>query len=532
MLAILKWTHIFGNYVLWMMMVYLTDVWELEFVHAATIMSIWLGLVKVLPLAFLHLADAFFGNFWILFIGALSNTVGFVLLWLSTPPVLANSTGNCAAYKPECIGGQQKQLFYAGLALTAIGNAAQTASYTLFLDEQGGDDAEGGCNCEPCYCQCCGFKCRNSLIGLVALLTVSFVKSWAVLFGIGAIIGVISLLVFLIKISHYNRVSPQGSALTTVFRVLFAASSKLFHSQPQNVNELYENNNLNALLPHTQDLRFLDKAAIVLPNPPLQQQERQRWKLCRVTEVEETKTYIRAIPIWMAFILCGIVSSLGPTYFLEQTNRMNPKVGKTKIPVVLFLWLYAQFRNIFTVLFGGIFTATSIFIISSTRHLARVGFAIAMVFAILSCIAAAKVETRRLRVVTMNRFWVLPQFALLGGLDGIYLLACSNFALDQAAFSMMKYFPFSASAFSGIGFIGSALCAYIVGSVSEKASGINWFQSTINTSRLDNYYWFLASLISVNLVVYIVLIIFYRFKESRIDALQWQVNLTLDDSIF
>lgn len=248
--------------------------------------------------------------------------------------------------------------------------------------------------------------------------------------------------------------------------------------------------------------------------------------------MEETKTYIRAIPIWMAFILCGIVSSLGPTYFLEQTNRMNPKVGKTKIPVVLFLWLYAQFRNIFTVLFGGIFTATSIFIISSTRHLARVGFAIAMVFAILSCIAAAKVETRRLRVVTMNRFWVLPQFALLGGLDGIYLLACSNFALDQAAFSMMKYFPFSASAFSGIGFIGSALCAYIVGSVSEKASGINWFQSTINTSRLDNYYWFLASLISVNLVVYIVLIIFYRFKESRIDALQWQVNLTLDDSIF
>lgn len=278
--------------------------------------------------------------------------------------------------------------------------------------------------------------------------------------------------------------------------------------------------------------RFLDKAAIVLPNPALQQEERQRWKLCRVTEVEETKTYIRAIPIWMAFILCGIVSSLGPTYFLEQTNRMNPKVGKTKIPVVLFLWLYAQFRNIFTVLFGGIFTATSVFIISSTRHLARVGFAIAMVFAILSCIAAAKVETRRLRVVTMNRFWVLPQFALLGGLDGIYLLACSNFALDQAAFSMMKYFPFSASAFSGIGFIGSALCAYIVGSVSEKASGINWFQSTINTSRLDNYYWFLASLISVNLVVYIVLIIFYRFKESRIDALQWQVNLTLDDSIF
>ncbi|KNA03596.1 hypothetical protein SOVF_207610, partial [Spinacia oleracea] len=473
---------------------------------------------------------------------------GFGLLWLSTPPILANTTGNCGAYKPECIGDQQKQLFYTGLALTAMGNAAHSASYCFFLAEQSSDVAGGGFECEFANCSCCGFTCRNSLTGLAALLTLAFVKPWAVLFGIGSIFGVISLVVLLLRISRYNYVKPKGSGLTTYFRVLFAASTKMCNARPLNVDELHEKHNLNVnqLLPHTEELRCLDKAAVVLPHPPLQQQETDKWRLCSVTEVEETKTFVRAIPIWMTFILCGVVSSLGPTYFLEQVNRMNPKVGRTKIPLVLFLWLYAQFRNIFTVLFGGILNAaTSLLTVSTARYLARIGFGIAMLFAILSCIAAAKVEERRLRVVNilgladkpdeivpLNRFWVLPQFALLGGLDGIYMLAYTHFALDQSSLSTVKYFVTVANAFSGFGFIGSALCVYIVGSISEKISGTNWFLDTLNTSRLDNYYWFLATLITVNLLVYILLAIFYRFRRSRLEARQWQVSLSLDERIF
>lgn len=39
-----------------------------------------------------------------------------------------------------------------------------------------------------------------------------------------------------------------------------------------------------------------------------------------------------------------------------------------------------------------------------------------------------------------------------------------------------------------------------VGSISKKISGINWFQSTLNKSRLDNYYWVLAAFYAINLV--------------------------------
>ncbi|GLT70621.1 hypothetical protein SLA2020_426890 [Shorea laevis] len=57
---------------------------------------------------------------------------------------------------------------------------------------------------------------------------------------------------------------------------------------------------------------------------------------------------------------------------------------------------------------------------------------IAMLFSILCCITAAKVETKRLDVIKiyglldkpdeeipMSMFWLLPQFFLLGALDGI-----------------------------------------------------------------------------------------------------------------
>lgn len=42
--------------------------------------------------------------------------------------------------------------------------------------------------------------------------------------------------------------------------------------------------------------RYLDKAAIVIPTKPVEKQRENKWRLCRVTEVEETKTIIRLIP--------------------------------------------------------------------------------------------------------------------------------------------------------------------------------------------------------------------------------------------
>ncbi|XP_056685829.1 protein NRT1/ PTR FAMILY 5.5-like [Spinacia oleracea] len=155
--------------------------------------------------------------------------------------------------------------------------------------------------------------CRTHLVALAALLVAAFVKPWAILFGICAILGMVSFFACLILrvTKGYNNPVPRpvGSPLTTIFRVLFAAFSKSFYPRPRDMNNLYEASDPNQqLLPHTKNLRCLDKAAIVKAGTTLEQQEGKRWRLCKVTEVEQTKIFIRNIPIWMTFIVCGNIS--------------------------------------------------------------------------------------------------------------------------------------------------------------------------------------------------------------------------------
>ncbi|KAL2906500.1 Protein NRT1/ PTR FAMILY 5.5, partial [Bienertia sinuspersici] len=469
-----KWVTLFSGYILWLMMVYLTDVWELEIVHAAAIINIWTGLIKVLPILFAYLADAFLGN-------------SFVTLFSSFSSMIVRM-------------------------------AALSACYAPFAQEQAEETASTG--------RSTGWW-RTHLVALAALLIAAFVKPWATLFGICAILALLSFLLCLILrvISGFNSPVPrqQGSPLTTIFRVLFAASSKSFYPRPQDMGELYDEPDplQEELLPHTKGLRCLDKAAIIKSERTLEPQVRKRWSLCKVSEVEETKIFTRTIPVWTTFIVCGLVSSLGATYFLEQAKTLDPRVGKAKTPLILFFWFYDHSRKSFTTGFIPIF-------LKNRRYYPRIGIVAAMMYATLSCIAAAKVETRRLGVVKnhgliddpnervpMTIFWLLPQFVLLGCLDGIHRLSVYGFSLDQAPKSMTKYLNLFARAFFGLGVMGSVVVVYIVGRISERRTGTNWFQATLNTSRLDNYYWVLASSAAINLVTFILVGCFYHYRKPR-----------------
>lgn len=87
------------------------------------------------------------------------------------------------------------------------------------------------------------------------------------------------------------------------------------------------------------------KAAIVIPTQPREEQENKIWRLCTVTEVEETKAIVRIIPVWMTFILCGVVSALGFTFFIEQLENLDQKVWSLKLPTIVLLWFFQQAQN-------------------------------------------------------------------------------------------------------------------------------------------------------------------------------------------
>lgn len=63
--------------------------------------------------------------------------------------------------------------------------------------------------------------------------------------------------------------------------------------------------------------------------------------------------------------------------------------------------------------------------------------------------------------------------------------------------------------------MGSVLSVYLVGEISGRGGKSSWFQETLNKSRLDQYYWTLAALAAANLVLYVLMSIWYAYNYLR-----------------
>ncbi|XP_022841941.1 protein NRT1/ PTR FAMILY 5.5-like isoform X2 [Olea europaea var. sylvestris] len=437
-------------------------------------------------------------------------------LSMSTPPVLASSTGTCKDYEPKCIGDTQKALFYTALALLAVGISGHLVSLKPFLKEQRmNSDDDGSCKA---FFRILGMI-TVAIVAIIGAIALPYIKPWSIRFGIPAICTAFATLLFLSGPCSCKP-EPQGSPLTIVCRVFVASFSKISVPFPLDRRDGHELQSFS----RTRILRCLEKAAIILPDRSPEEQKNNRWTLCTVTEVEEAKIVVRMVPMWMTFIVCGVVSSIGNTYFLEQANHMDRKLGKWKIPLAMLLLLFNCAKS----LFGKSYALLASCFGGCKKYAPPVGIAVAMVFSVLCCITSAGIEIRRLKVIRrhdlldkpgddipMSIFWLLFQFFLLAGLDSFLEKSSKAFFQDQAPGSMINYLQYSSSGVSGLGFMGSVLSVYVVGKISEKGGRQNWFQNTLNKSRLDRYYWVLAALSSVNLLVFILIACIYNYKEPE-----------------
>ncbi|PIN01588.1 H+/oligopeptide symporter [Handroanthus impetiginosus] len=504
----LLWADILASFAFFVMQKYLTDVWELSFTHAAGILNIWEGISMILRVFFLFLVDALLGNFKMLLISSTAYSLGIGFVAMSTPPVLANSTNTCKQYEPKCVGHTQKVLFYTGMGLVAVGIAGNLVSVKPFLKEQRG---MFGYDLDFLNLSLPPVIFWVALIPIIGAIALPSLKPWSLRFGIPAIFTAFATLHFLSGSLHYLKGGCRGSPLTNVCRVFVASFYKKSKRFPPDSNQSSR----------TRFLRCLEKAAIVLP----EDQVKNRWRLCSVEEVEEAKIVVRMIPMWLTFIICGIVSSMGNTYFIEQASHMNCKLGNWKVPLQILLLFYRWTHRGFSSLAVRFLR----FLNRSQKYAPPImGIAIAMIFSILCCITAAAIEKWRLNVTRshglldkpdedtpMSVYWLLFQFFLLAGLDSFFQKSVAALYKDQAPKSMRKYLHHFTKAVSGLGFIFSVLSVYVVGKVSEKEGRTNWFQYTLNRSRLDRYYWVLAALCSVNLVVFILVASSYRYENRE-----------------
>ncbi|KAH6769239.1 hypothetical protein C2S51_014575 [Perilla frutescens var. frutescens] len=482
--------------IFFVMQAYLTNGWRLSFTHAAGIMNFWEGMSLVLASFFQFLADTLLGNFIVAVISTISSSVGIGMVALSVPHILDHSGGRCRKPGAEsCLNDTQIGVFYTGMVLTALGRAGISFSLDALHDEQSTPHSS---NClREAINKCTEWavwadKFFLRLIG--SLLVMIWIKKWKLLFGIPAIYSGYMTLWFLCGICLYKSLSPQGSPINRVCRVLRHSSKKKSQPSIQNGEEIAEHQNRTSFSKE---------------------------------EDETTRFVVKMIPISITFILSGIVSSIGNTYFVEQANHMNRRVGSWKVPllalqlpVILFkmnqdLYLYCFFKIDKDWLFKHF-----------KMDLPIAGIGSAMLYSVLCCITAARMETKRLEVVRrydmlhkpddeevpMHAAWLLFQFFLLAGLDSFLRKSVEEFYKDQAPQHLKaklkndentkRYLKSAVDFVCGLGFWAGVLSVYVVGKLSEIGGKPNWFQYTLNMSRLDRYYWVLAGLSAVNLVVF------------------------------
>ncbi|PIA51160.1 hypothetical protein AQUCO_01100180v1 [Aquilegia coerulea] len=487
------------------LMPYLMDVMEEKLPKAAATAIIRMGITAIMAIGGSYLSDAYIGRYNTVLCSTIIYVTGLSLLAVAASP--KHSSRHIIT-------------FQIGLFLIACGKAGQSP----MLKDFGADQLKSGREEDNDYeikkrvaIWWCMGATMGAFVGIILLLVAEGNQRWNLVYGLLAVTMSLAIGMFISGKPFYRYVEPCGSVLSCVSHVFVAAFLNRHLEFPLNVSQ-FNHGSGNELLPHTDGLRFLDKAAIMesLSTDPTEQEN--KWRHRTVTEVEETKLLIRMLPMWTTFLLYGLVNSLGSTFFLQQGSNMNRRLHHFKVPLPLFLlftryvsgqitWLNMRLSKNFPTLKQ---------VMNPTR---RIG--IGMLFGVLCCSVASSVEAKRLNIVKQyNRqnkpkdtlpisvFWLLPQFLLLGAMDGFTYPGVKDFFYDQVPKSMRNFGPSFTASMMGVGSLLSVVVIAVIDKITSQGGRPSWFADTTNKSRLDYYYQTLTVLSYINLI-------FYAFVASK-----------------
>lgn len=245
-----------------------------------------------------------------------------------------------------------------------------------------------------------------------------------------------------------------------------------------------------------------------------------------MTKVEELKLLINMIPIWLTTLPFGVSIAQASTFFIKQGVTLNRKITDDfEIPPASMYGLGAIGMIATVTIYEKILVRILRQSTGNERGISilqRIG--IGMIFSIATMIIAALVERKRLRIVqenllegsmSMSVFWLTPQFLIVGIGDGFALVGLQEYFYDQVPDTMRSLgIALYLSVIGAASFLSSILIT-IVDHVTEKG-GKSWFGKDINSSRLDYFYFLLATLTTVNLCIYILVARRYSYKNVQI----------------
>ncbi|OVA10972.1 Proton-dependent oligopeptide transporter family [Macleaya cordata] len=501
-------------------------------VSAARNVTTWQGTCYLTPLIGAVLADAYWGRYWTIAVFSTIYFVGMAMLTLSAsvpalkPPSCVGTV--CPTANPEQFG-----IFFFGLYLIALGTGGIKPCVSSFGADQFDDTDPSERVRKGSF-----FNWFYFSINIGALISSSFLVwvqdnlGWGLGFGIPTLFMALAIGSFFSGTPIYRFQKPGGSPLTRMCQVVVASFRKWNVKVPHDSSLLYELQEGSAIegsrkLEHSDELKCLDKAAVVSDIEVKSGDYSNPWRLCTVTQVEELKILLRMFPIWATGIVFAAVYAQMSTMFVEQGMVMDTKIGSFTIPpaslstfdvisVIVWVPLYDRFLVPAARKFTGKERGFS--------ELQRMG--IGLFISILSMVAAAFVEIKRLQIaksldlvdskvaVPISIFWQIPQYFLVGASEVFTFIGQLEFFYDQSPDAMRSLCSALSLLTTALGNYLSSLILTIVTSITTKGGKPGWIPDNLNQGHLDYFFWLLAGLSSLNLLVYVLCAARYKSKKA------------------
>ncbi|RLN41425.1 protein NRT1/ PTR FAMILY 8.3-like [Panicum miliaceum] len=445
---------------------YLIKVQKKSNVAAASNIASWQGTCYLTPLLGAFLADSYWGRHRTIVISLMIFTIGMVLLTLSA--VLPASMHTIVIPPQELLPSL-------GLFLTALGLGGMWPCVPTFGADQF-DDTDGTEKVQKeLYYNWYFFAVNGGFfIASTLLVWVQINYGWGWGFGIPTLFSATGIAGFLACMKLYRYQKPGGSALTRICQVVVAASRKINVDVPDDSSLLYEMPGKESAivgsrkLLHTDGLRFFDRAATITASDETSGNIPSPWKLCTVTQVEELKVLARMLPVLLAGIIFNTAEAFFPL-FIEQGQVMDNDIDGFSIPPA---------------------TLTTFNCLSALVEMVRLN------------VAKKGGLMNHNSAVPMNILWQGPQYFFIGVAKVFTVVGFIEFVYEQSPDAMRSLCQACSLIMITLGSYLVSVMLKFINSVTGERGSHGWIPENLNEGHLDRFFWLMAGLQLLNVLVF------------------------------
>uniref|UniRef100_A0A1J3JXU0 Protein NRT1/ PTR FAMILY 7.3 n=1 Tax=Noccaea caerulescens TaxID=107243 RepID=A0A1J3JXU0_NOCCA len=540
------------------LVLFLTRVLQQNNADAANNVSKWTGTVYIFSLVGAFLSDSYWGRyktcaiFQVIFVIGLSSLSLSSYMFLIRPRGCGDEVTPCGTHSTMEI-----TMFYLSIYLIALGNGGYQPNIATFGADQFDEE-----HTKEAYSKVAFFSYFYLALNMGSLFSNTILGyfedegMWALGFWASTGSAILALILFLVGTPRYRYFKPTGNPLARFCQVLVAATKKSSVEVPsRGREEMYDEDrqgknapgNTGRRIVHTDEFKFLDKAAYITARDldDKKQGGVNPWRLCPVTQVEEVKCILRLMPIWLCTIIYSVVFTQMASLFVEQGAAMKTTVSDFKIPpasmssfdilsVALFIFIYRRVLEPLATRFKKKDGTKGI------TELHRMG--IGLVIAILAMIAAGVVECFRLKYAdkscthcdgssSLSIFWQVPQYSLIGASEVFMYVGQLEFFNAQTPDGLKSFGSALCMMSMSMGNFVSSLLVTMVVKISTEDHMPGWIPRNLNKGHLDRFYFLLAALTTVDLVVYVACARWYKcIKLEGKDEMQIMTSDDDDDT--